>query len=176
MVKPSVPCRYTCNYSRQQSSGNRCAFCKNWYGSKWSSWNASKTLVWGSPITGAILCELLVGSPSTAAIMTSSMAGIYTVHVMYLYIYMHSQVLQVLHFMSHGDTAAIGKILQHLGDIHQNSVVWVPAQQYQHEYYRHWGWRACHGIHHVCIPYAKWNMECIINSGSSQTLNARVCR
>lgn len=52
-----------------------------------------------------------------------------------------SQVLHVLHFMSQGDTGVINKTHLHLNDINQNNVVFVPARQYQHEYYKHRGWK-----------------------------------
>jgi hypothetical protein len=69
-------CSHSQNCIRSgQSSGNRCALYEHWCGPNWSG-----TLGSDSPNSRVISGQILNGSPSTAAIMASSLAGIGTVH------------------------------------------------------------------------------------------------
>jgi hypothetical protein len=55
----------------------------------------------------------------------------------------------MLHFLSHGDAAAIVETHSRLNDVDEDNVAKIPTHQYPLDYYRHWRLRTCSSIRRV---------------------------
>jgi hypothetical protein len=66
-----------CSHS-EQSSGNRCAFCEQWYECNWSSWSTSGIVNWSNLSSYVISYELSHGFGFPPAVMMPSLAGVHT--------------------------------------------------------------------------------------------------
>jgi hypothetical protein len=96
-----------------------------------------RTLIWDSPSSRAISCEILHDPPSIVAQLC----------------YLRGLVfIQYLSDLPHGDAAPIVETHLRLDDVDQENVVPIPVQQCPLDYYRYRGLRACFIIRRVCIP------------------------